>query len=257
MINLNNIIQQYPPKLHNFPKAILREYLQYKILASIFSSPLSKKLCFIWWTALRIWHNSQRFSEDIDFDNRWLTVEEFEKLTKVVEQELLLEWYEVEIKHVYKWAFHCSIKIPKLLFDNNLASMVTEKLVIKIDTTPQWYNYSHDTFVLQKFGIVAPYKMVPKDILLSMKFSAFFSRAKWRDLFDIVYLLWMWVKPNWWFCKHSFGIDNWKSLKIAIKKRLNELDLIALQKDVQPFLFDSNDKSVELFDKIIEQTDFK
>ncbi|HRX63791.1 MAG TPA: nucleotidyl transferase AbiEii/AbiGii toxin family protein [Candidatus Absconditabacterales bacterium] len=257
MINLNNIIQQYPPKLHNFPKAILREYLQYKILASIFSSPLSKKLCFIGGTALRIGHNSQRFSEDIDFDNRGLTVEEFEKLTKVVEQELLLEGYEVEIKHVYKGAFHCSIKIPKLLFDNNLASMVTEKLVIKIDTTPQGYNYSHDTFVLQKFGIVAPYKMVPKDILLSMKFSAFFSRAKGRDLFDIVYLLGMGVKPNWGFCKHSFGIDNGKSLKIAIKKRLNELDLIALQKDVQPFLFDSNDKSVELFDKIIEQTDFK
>jgi len=35
------------------------------------------------------------------------------------------------------------------------------------------------------------------------------------------------------------------------------LDLIALQKDVQPFLFDSNDKSVELFDKIIEQTNFE
>jgi len=71
MISLQDIIQQFPPKLHNFPKAMLREYLQYKILASIFSSPIAQKLCFIWWTALRIGYNSQRFSEDIDFDNRW------------------------------------------------------------------------------------------------------------------------------------------------------------------------------------------
>jgi predicted nucleotidyltransferase component of viral defense system len=257
MINLKDIIQQYPPKLHNFPKAILREYLQYKILASIFSSPLSEKLCFIWWTALRIWYGSQRFSEDIDFDNRWLTIEDFEKITKIVEENLLLEWYEVEIKHIYKWAFHCNIKIPKLLFENDLASMATEKLVIKIDTASQGYDYTHDTFVLQKFGIVAPYKIVPKDILLSMKLSAFFSRVKWRDIFDIVFLLGMWINPNWWFCEHFFGINNAVTLKTAIKKRISELDLVSLQKDVQPFLFDSDDKSVELFERIIDQTDFE
>jgi len=56
--------------------------------------------------------------------------------------------------------------------------MATEKLLIKIDTTPQGYAYRKDTLVLQRFGIVAPYKIVPKDILLSMKFSAFFSRLK-------------------------------------------------------------------------------
>lgn len=257
MINLKDIIQQFPPKLHNFPKAILREYLQYKILASIFSNPISQKLCFIWGTALRIWYNSQRFSEDIDFDNRWLTKQEFEKLTKIIQHDLSLEWYEVEIKHIYKWAFHCNIKIPKILFENNLASMATENLLIKIDTTPQWYNYSHDTFVLQRFGIVSPYKIVPKDILLSMKFSAFFSRLKWRDIFDIVYLLGIWTKPNRWFCKHSLLIDDAKTLKLAIKKRISELDLNSLQKDVQPFLFDSYDQSVSLFDKIIDQTQFE
>lgn len=250
-------MNQFPPKLHKFPKAILREYLQYKILASIFSQKLSQKLCFIWWTALRIWYGSNRFSEDIDFDNRWLTTEEFEKITKTIEQDLLLEWYQVEIKHIYKWAFHCSIKIPKILFENNLASMSTEKLVIKIDTTQQWYNYKWNMLVLQKFGIISPYNLVPRDILLSMKLSAFFSRVKWRDVFDIVFLLGMSIQPNRWFCNHTLGIKDWKTLKIAIKKRITELDLISLQRDVQPFLFDSNDRSVELFFQIIEQTTFE
>lgn len=256
MIRLQDIIQLYPPKLHAFPKAILREYLQYKIIASIFSYPLSKKLCFIWGTALRIWYNSQRFSEDIDFDNRWLTSKEFEKITQIIHKDLLLEWYEVEINHVYKWAFHCTIKIPQLLFDNNLASMAKEKLVIKIDTTPQWYTYKTTMAVLQQFWIVAPYKIAPRDILLSMKLCAFFSRKKGRDIFDIVCLLWYWTKPHWWFLKHELGISTPKILKEKIVNRIKELDLVSLQRDVQPFLFDITNQSVILFPKIIEQTTF-
>jgi predicted nucleotidyltransferase component of viral defense system len=246
----------YSPKLHLFPKAILREYLQYKILASIFSHPLSQKLCFIWWTALRIGYGAQRFSEDIDFDNRLLTQHEFEEITTLISQNLEAEWYEVEIRHTYKGAFHCAIKIPKLLFDNDLAPMASEKIVIKIDTSAQWYDYTPDMAVLQQFGIISPYRLIPRDILLWMKFSAFFGRIKWRDIFDIVYLLGMNIIPHRWFCKHAFGIDNSHDLKIAIQKRIEELDLDTLQHDVQPFLFDAQDQSVVLFPKIIEQTKF-
>ena len=68
---------------------------------------------------MRIGYNSQRFSEDLDFDNWELTAEEFETLTNVVQKELLQEGYEVEIRHIYKGAFHCVIKIPQILFDNH------------------------------------------------------------------------------------------------------------------------------------------
>jgi predicted nucleotidyltransferase component of viral defense system len=70
---------------------MLREYLQYKILATIFSHPLAQKLCFIGGTCLRIGYHSQRFSEDIDFDNRGLTPIEFETLTELVRKELINE----------------------------------------------------------------------------------------------------------------------------------------------------------------------
>lgn len=256
MIRLQDIMQLFPPKLHIFPKAILREYLQYKILASIFTNPLSSKLCFIWWTALRIAYDSQRFSEDIDFDNRWLNTQEFEEITHTIKKDLLLEWYEIEIRHIYKWAFHCVIKVPQVLFDNDLANMITEKLVIKIDTTPQWYKYKATMAVLQKFWIISPYRVSSREILLSMKICAFFGRTKGRDLFDIAFLLSMGIKPDLGFLKHTLNINDSKTLKERILSRITELDLVSLQREVQPFLFDSNNKSVEYFAQIIKQTEF-
>lgn len=256
MLNLNEIISYYPPKLHNFPKWILREYLQYLILQNIFSQKTAKKLCFIWWTSLRIWYWSQRFSEDLDFDNRWLTVEEFEEMTKNVEKMLKLEWYEINIRHIYKWAFHCTIKIPQLLYDNNLASMATENLTIKIDTTPQWFNYEKKQKLVQNFWLLFPINIADEQTLLSMKLSAFFSRIKGRDLFDIVYLLWKTQSPNWDILKEKYNIKNSSQLKQKIAEKNQTLDFTQLQKDIQPFLFDPNNQSVQYFPQIIEQTEF-
>jgi hypothetical protein len=45
-------------------------------------------------------------------------------------------------------------------------------------------------------------------------------------------------------------------LKTYLTKNLEGLDLIQLQRDVQPFLFDPKDQSVVLFPQIINQTSF-
>ena len=50
-------------------KAALVEYLQYEILDSLYKQKNSEKLSFIGGTSIRIVYGSQRFSEDLDFDN--------------------------------------------------------------------------------------------------------------------------------------------------------------------------------------------
>lgn len=257
MLHISDIQQFFPPKVHSFPKAMLREYLQYKMLATIFSHPLSEKLCFIGGTALRIGYNSQRFSEDLDFDNRELTPSEFETLTDMVQKSLINEGYEVEIRHIYKGAFHCVIKVPQLLFDNDLASMATEKLVIKIDTVAQGAEYQPLPTVLQRVGVIASYRLAPKEVLLSMKLSALFTRVKGRDVFDIVFLLSFGTKPDWNVLNHLCQIENAEVLQQKLQSRLSELDFSLLQKDVQPFLFDSNNQSVALFPQIVQQTQWE
>ncbi len=105
MISLDQILNQYPESLQIYRLSILREYLQYKILRSIFENRFSDKLVFLGGTALRIVHNNTRFSEDLDFDNFDLSEEEFYKLGELVKQDLELEGLQVEISIVTRNAY--------------------------------------------------------------------------------------------------------------------------------------------------------
>ena len=110
MLDIANIKKTYDSKLHIFERGLLREYLQYQILNSIFSHPLSRKLSFLGGTCLRIVHQLPRFSEDIDFDNKDLTESEFKILSDHIQKELIKQGYIVEISFISKGAFHCNIK---------------------------------------------------------------------------------------------------------------------------------------------------
>lgn len=255
MLTIKEIEKQYPENLKPFKRNILREYLQYKILEIIFNSAHADKLSFLGGTALRIAHDNARFSEDLDFDNFDLTEQEFGKLAKEVSKGLLKEGFEVEIRNVFKGAFRCYIKIPKILADNNLAVMPDEKIMIQLDTAPHNFHYEPDKKILNKFDVFTQIFITPPDILLAQKIYTIFnrSRAKGRDFFDTVFLLGL-FRPNYEYLKSKIGIDNGADLKKKLLAEAGKLDLIALAKDVEPFLFSPSDsKKVILFKEYIEQ----
>src|SRR5665647_2695599 len=107
MLSINEIKKYYPANLIGFDRGILREYLQYKILDIIFKQEISSKLVFLGGTAIKICYGSSRFSEDLDFDNFGLTPDEFTSLSVIIKKELELEGYAVEMRNVFKGAFHC------------------------------------------------------------------------------------------------------------------------------------------------------
>ena len=70
MLTLDQISVQFPPELQQRnPHGMLVEYLQVELLDSLFKDSAAAALSFIGGTAIRILHNSPRFSEDLDFDN--------------------------------------------------------------------------------------------------------------------------------------------------------------------------------------------
>jgi ATP-dependent Lon protease len=77
MLDLQQIKKEYSEPLQGYERAIIREYLQYKILQAIFESKQASKLSFLGGTALRIVHGNSRFSEDIDLDNFGLSWQAF------------------------------------------------------------------------------------------------------------------------------------------------------------------------------------
>jgi len=238
---------------------MLKEYLQYKILRLIFLSGYAKKLCFLWGTALRIWYESQRFSEDLDFDNFWLDISEFESLSQEVQQWLILEWLEVEMRVVQKWAFHCHIKIPDLLYEYQLSPMKTQKILIQIDTAAQWYTYDPMLMQINKFDTQALISICSPALLLAQKLYTVFERKrmKGRDFHDIVFLLGRTRSPDWWFLDQKLDIHDPATLKQRLLDKCIWLDFDQLQADVQPFLFQPTNQSVARFVDYIQQIEFQ
>lgn len=250
MLNLEQVKSYYPDNLKKFEQFIFKEYLQYLILEIIFKSKYSNKLAFLWWTNLRIIHNNSRFSEDLDFDNLWLNTEEFNELSLEVKEKLEKLSFEVEIKTVFKWAFRCYIRIPKLLKELWFSNLEDEKILIQIDTAPHDFYYKLETKILNKFWLFFKVNTTPLDILLSQKIWAIFNRPrkKWRDFFDIVFLFAL-TKPNIDYIKSKLWFNDFSETKQWILKLCETLDFQELASDVEIFLFEDSWKDRVLYFK--------
>jgi predicted nucleotidyltransferase component of viral defense system len=256
MLTLNQIETQFPKQLHGFKRFMLREYLQYKILQIIYEGSQATSLSFLGGTCLRILYGNERFSEDIDFDNFNITEQEFSQVSSEIRIQLEKEGYEVELKNVFKGAYHCYINIPELLHREGLSGYKKEKILIQLDTEPQHFEYKPQPFLLNRFDIFTQIFATPPDILLAQKFYAIINRKrnKGRDFFDAVFLLSFTEKPNYDFLDLKLKINSPAALKQRILERCNSIDMEEMAKDVQPFLFNSKDMAkVTLFSDYIKQ----
>jgi len=250
MLNFEDILKSYPPRLQSFKENILKEYLQYKILDLLFTSELASKLIFLGGTAIRIIHNSPRFSEVLDFDNKGLTSFDFSKISHYLKYELELDGYEVEIKEILKGTYHCYIKFPGLFFQYGLSGYKEEKILIQIDSEPQDYDYVPDKHLLNNFGIFRYINVVPPNLLLSQKIGAIITRKRemGRDFFDVVYLMSK-TDPDYQYLEVKLNIDSKDLLIKRLKEKTERLDFKTLAKDIEPFLFHPKEKDRVLYFK--------
>src|ERR1017187_1323449 len=137
MLILSEIENNYPEDLRGYKRFILREYLQYKLLQIIFDSEYAGQLCFLGGTCLRIIHGNKRFSEGLDFNNFQMSGEAFEKVSGLLKKQLEQEGHKVEMKTVYKGAYHCCIRFPEILYREGLSVYKEERILIQLDTEPQ------------------------------------------------------------------------------------------------------------------------
>ena len=256
MLTLSQIEQQYPEHLRPYKRAILREYLQYKMLAIIADSEYAPKLSFLGGTALRIIYNNTRFSYDLDFHNFSLKEGEFEALSRRVQKGLEAEGLKVEISFAGKDAFRCNIRLPNILYGSGLSPHEGEKILMQIDSVAHDFLYAPDKKIMNKFDVFSEVFVTPLDILLSQKIYAAVNRkrAKGRDFFDIVFLLSL-TRPNYAYLEAKIHVDNSTLLREYMLKTIKDFDFVALSKDVQNFLFNPVDaRKVELFREFIAET---
>lgn len=259
MLTLDQIQSFYPDQLHRYPKFLLREYLQYKILEIIYESPYAKGLCFLGGTCLRIVQGNQRFSEDLDFDNLSLSEGDFEEVTKLIEKELTREGFETEMRTVMKGAWHCHIKFPGLLFEKGLSGHREEKILIQLDTEPQYFEYEPERFVLNRFDVFTTILITPLPLLMAQKLYAIVNRErnKGRDFFDMVFLMGHNIQPDYAYLEHKISVSDAKTLQEVVLEKCQQLDMEEMAKDVEPFLFKATDrKKVIRFEDLVKQYSF-
>lgn len=252
MLSLQEIKPYYHESLHRYERFMVREYLQYKILEIVFESAYANKLAFLGGTCLRIVHNNTRFSEDLDFDNFNLSLEDFNEVTKVVKAELEKLGYKIEMRNVEKGAYHCYIRFPELLYKEGLTDHKEEKILIQLDTEAHHFDYRSEQPLLNKFDVFTQINTAPIDILLAQKFYAVLNRKrnKGRDFFDIVFLLGQGQVPNYDYLNVKTGIKTPEALRERIVAKCDQLDMQKMAKDVRPFLFEAkDDKKIALFKK--------
>lgn len=183
----------------NKPRALIREYLQTKIIYYLYQERSSKLLSFIEGTSLRLLRDLDRFSEDLDFDNLGLKFSEIQNLFSKVKSKLEKEGFEIEYK--MKRTDDSGIgemKFKNLLFQLGISPHRDENLAIKINYTTPKIKPKIEIVVLGRFGMVQSVITNTLEFLFSQKIRAVLKRKDFqpRDLYDIVWFLSHKIKPS-------------------------------------------------------------
>jgi len=244
MLTLEQISGQFrlPVRQRN-PRGILVEYLQYELLDSLFKDAAAAALSFIGGTAIRILHNSPRFSEDLDFDNFGLSFEAFERLLKDVCRDMEYKGFVIEYRMVKKGSYHCYIRFPELLQQSGLSPKKGEKILIAIDSETKARIYEPGMVFLNRFGVYRRILTAPARILLAQKLLAILYRKRQmgRDIYDASFLMGM-VKPDFEYIQKMLDLDK-AAFVHSFEEKLNKLDLPGLAREVEPLLFTSEQRN--------------
>jgi len=238
MLTIEQISGYFPLLLRQRnPRGMLVEYLQYELLDSLFKHPASATLSFIGGTAIRLLHDSHRFSEDLDFDNFGLSFKQFEDLLKAACRDMEYKGFVIEYRFVEKGAYHCYIRFPEILHQSGLSPDAGRKILIRIDSEAKEKLYEPAKIFLNKFTIYRQILAAPAGIILAQKMMTILhrKREKGRDIYDVSFLMGF-AGPDFVYIERMLGLDQTAFLR-RLNERIEELDLNFLARDVEPFLF--------------------
>lgn len=237
-------------------RGILREYIQTLILFYLQQSEFAPKLIFIGGTALRFFHNLQRFSEDLDF-NYLGTISEknLHELMRYIKKELAQENIPMEfsIRKSKETYFHWKVylQFPTVLHEHQCGNIhggklhAAEKLSIQLDFQNLGkHQYPVKKKILSRFGKRFLFNTTGLDMFLAEKSNAILYRksSRGRDFFDFMSIILWGGKINMRFMKmRQIEVKNKNKYKEKIKKRVERLDFIKLTNQLAPFLFRQED----------------
>ena len=258
MIDLQQIKNYFPAPVRENPiykKYMLKEYVQLLILDFLSSSAYVGKIAFIGGTHLRLVKGIDRFSEDLDFDCKDFSENDFLKMTDDVLVFLQRSGFRVETRDRQNEnlkAFRRNIYFPQLLFEMGLSGYKEERFLIKIETQNQGFDYNRNMVNIKRLGFFFPFPVPPDPVLCAMKIAALLSRAKGRDFYDAMFLLPQ-TEPDYQYLVKKCNIKNKTELKTVLLNRIENTNLKLKSKDFEHLLINKEkSQKVLLFKDFIE-----
>ena len=257
MISIEQIKNFYPSTISGnatFQKYILKEYLQLLVLDYLSRTHHIRKMIFIGGTNLRLTKGIDRFSEDLDFDCKSFSEEEFISMSDDVLQFLQRSGLDVEVidkPNSRLTAFRRSLYFPELLFKLDLSGHKEERFLLKLEAQDQGVHYEPKMTLIKGCGFFFSFPVPPDAVLCAMKISAMLARSKGRDYYDTMFLLSQ-TKPDYSFLSARCGIGNLSKLKEAVEASLQSVDLKQKQRDFEHLLFNrQNSARIQQFPEFI------
>lgn len=248
MIPLDAIKNFFPPHIRDnavFAKFMLKEYLQLLILDHLSTTAYIRKVCFIGGTSLRLTKGIDRFSEDLDFDCKDFSRDDFDLMTNGVLLFLQRQGLTVVAKDKPKAAlkaFRRSLYFPGLLYDLGISGHRDERFLIKIESEDQLVHYEPQLKNVKGCGFYFPMTVPPDGVLCAMKIAAMLERQKGRDFYDVMFLLSQ-TTPDYAFLAEKCGIDDHEMLQKEAEKVFKTVDLQAKMKDFEHLLFNKQNSA--------------
>ncbi len=202
--------------------SVVREYIQMELLKRISQSPLKPYLVFKGGTALHLFYNMNRYSEDLDFSlskekkgkDILTELEELAKDTEITDSIVKRNTALLEIRFSYE---RRNLKMKMEINFNDITEGEIKTL--------------YSIFSPRSFNI----QVVKTEYLVGQKVRAFIERGKARDLFDLWFMMKTKMPFNFTIIAALTQIPL-KSLIATIEQKIDRFSERQIITDLNPFI---------------------
>ncbi len=279
MSTIEEIIKSYNPKTINDNKSILREIIQSIVLVGLSRSDFFKKASFYGGTALRIFYDLNRYSEDLDFtlnnvDENFTIAPFIESIKNVASSyglELEISIKQKQISTPVESAF-AKINTYQTFINLKINSELTKllhkdeaiKVTFEIDCEPALGFTTENKWIdIPEF---APVIVLDEASLFAGKLHAILCKnykntVKGRDYYDFLFYVKRGISPNLEYLRNKLintgkineqDVFNIEVLKEMLVERFEQVDFEQVKNDAERFIIKNEDLSYYCKDLFVQ-----
>lgn len=260
-------LQEFNPKNEDEVLSAMREIMQEITLAALSRTDFFEKAAFYGGTALRIFYNLERYSEDLDFsllkpDDKFSIkpyfksiIDEFKSLGMTVSIKEKIKGSSIDSAFLKTETFWQEIVLEDIIKEIGIRSNRNLKIKIEVDRKPPINFQTEEKLLIRPFSFYV--KCFTKSSLFAGKLHALLfrkwkNRVKGRDWYDLEWYIKNGVPLDVkHFLSRAIDTNDWQDKTISDKQIIelldNKIEMVSfknIREDVVRFVKNSEDLKI-------------